>query len=182
MVVISDENKKDLRTKNEITELQNLKIIKNYLSDLDWLLCEALVVILHPFYEIQTIIEGTDYITLSFVPYFSWQIKEIIKKITLFNCSNNPIIIASIRECGEAMKEKYEERWGKVDEGFCVVCETYRIGYRQIKVGLSFLHILAAALDPRTKGLAGIPSNEYEKAVHLLENHAFKYNWSEREE
>ena len=174
--------KRIVELKEEISDLQRRNIISNYLEDLDWRLCEALVFILTSFYETQTIIEGTEYVTISLVAYLSWQLNQIIKQIMVYDLDQDPLIQAVIRECGDAMKLKYEERLGTVDRGFSVVSHKYRIGARKIKVGLSHLHILAAVLDPRMKELAGIPISEHKTVFEILKSSTLRHNWIEKED
>jgi hypothetical protein len=134
------------RLRGNIESLSQRNIINQNLTSSEWAIIEILSIILQPFYEVQKMLEGQNYITISMVPCLITMLRENIDQI-LVEFQGGPI-----HNAAEAMKSKFEEKWGSGQDG-TVFNEHKREGNKRIKKGLTVKTMLSAALDPRTKGM-----------------------------
>lgn len=129
---------------------------------------EELIVLqqlLEPFRDSQLCLEG-NYPTSSYIPVTVLLLREHLNsKINYFQ-STGPVVETEkalfnkikepILHCANLMKEKLIEKYGTGLEN-TVFWEHLTRGYRQIRKGLPLPAMIAAATNPKTKSLQGIP-------------------------
>jgi zinc finger BED domain-containing protein 1 (E3 SUMO-protein ligase ZBED1) len=161
-----------LHLKPSINSLRISNSIRIAPSGSDWELLEILEALLRPFMECQRFMEGDSYVTISFLPFFVSKLRIILGDMEesyspghMSACSEP--IRAAVYLCVQDMKAKFEERWGTGIPG-TVFDEHKTEGVRRIQKGLPLVAMLAAALDPRTKSLKGIPEEDKIKVITAL--------------
>ena len=136
-----------------------------------WAHLEGLIALLSPFSCVQEFLEGEKYVTISAVPFLIHAIRTKID--TVVNNADgefeNSVVVSAI-----AVKVKFQAEWGSGVAG-TVVNEHKQRGPRNRHVGLQKGHMIAAALDPRFKKLAGIPSTEHAALWSLVASEAFAF-------
>lgn len=113
----------------------------------------------------QQFMEG-EHVTTSFVPYLVSFIRSHLNTMCKTYAPENEVLLdlkastkLSVFECVARMRNIFEDRWGSGEPG-SVYSEHLTRGYRQIRKGLPKITMLAAAIDPRTKKLKGIPPDD----------------------
>ena len=132
------------------------------LTPTQWTTVEHVRNLLKPFMQAQKVLEGEKHVTLSFVPGIVYGIRKGLSEI--FEKEDT---LASIRSLAEKMLTDFVKRWGSGNED-TVFIENETTGlYNRLK-GLSKLTMMASALDPRTKMLMGIPSEDQDRLWRLI--------------
>ena len=121
------------------------------LTRAQWIIVGLVRDILRPFMLAQKVLEGEKYVTLSFVPGIIYGIRCGMKVI-----EDNVDVPDSVKILSMKMSTDFVKRWGSGDEDTVFSENETEGSYRRLK-GLSKLTMIAAALDPRTKLLRGIP-------------------------
>ena len=131
------------KKRDKKTELEKLELSDDHWEDL-----VILQTLLRPFQAIQQLLEGNKYTTLSLLPYCVHVGRTMLTDMVgnLDTHGTNPKILL----LAEKMMDDYEERWGKFEEGMVYEKDRAR-GFRNRQVGLPYLAIWAALLDPRLK-------------------------------
>ena len=124
------------------------------LTESQWVTTKLVRDVLRPFMLAQKILEGEKYVTLSFVPGIVHGIRE-----GLANIDVNEIYSESVKSMSRKMYEDFIRRWGSGDDD-TVFTENESEGSQRRLKGLSKLTMMAAAVDPRTKMLRGIPDTD----------------------
>ncbi len=122
-----------------------------HLTDLQWKVIEALCALLRPFMIIQKFLEGQKYVTVSLIPYLIHKIRVHLETSIIA-----PNIVPEVEELLQSMLNDFNIRWGSGLPG-SVFDEHKTLGPKRRRKGLPLLTMQAAALDPRTKGMVGIP-------------------------
>ena len=126
------------------------------LSDSQWSIASNLVVSLKPFMVLQQFLEGEHYVTNSVIPFLLNAVRGRLNAVSSSGMN------ASVVEALTQLKIDFDERWGSGEDGTVFDENATRTrGNRQ--KGIPSKTLLAAALDPRTKGLHGIPVNDQGK-------------------
>ena len=99
----------------------------------------------------QKCLEGEYYVTLSLMPYMISKIRDDLSAI-VYDEDEDPTIVSLARR----MLQEHNTHWGSGIPG-TVWLEAGTIGPRNRPKGYPKAALFAAALDPRTKNLAGIP-------------------------
>jgi hypothetical protein len=92
---------------------------------------------------VQQFLEGESYVTISYVPQLLFMLHRQIE-----NLSSMP----GFEEVAATMMSVFEERFGDLSAD-TVFTRGIRRGKRRLRQGIPAIALLAAALDPRTKGL-----------------------------
>jgi hypothetical protein len=121
---------------------------------MQWIIVELVRNVLEPFMIAQKLLEGEKYITISFVPGIIYSIREGLKAVE--NDENNH---ESVKVLSRKMLVDFCRRWESGDE-MTVFSENETEGTQRTLKGLSKLTMMAAACDPRTKFLMGIPDTD----------------------
>jgi zinc finger BED domain-containing protein 1 (E3 SUMO-protein ligase ZBED1) len=124
------------------------------LTESQWVITGLVRDVLKPFMLAQKVLEGEKYVTLSFVPGIVHGIRN-----GLVNIENNPEIPESVKSLSLKMLDDFVKRWGSGDDN-TVFTENETEGYQRRLKGFSKLTMMAAACDPRTKMLRGIPETD----------------------
>lgn len=161
----------------QIMFLLNLLPAEKKLSEHQWAIIETLTIILQPFANIQTFLEGSSYITSSWVPYVVAEMRNSLNHLitTLTQPSNDHDnqqreIYATLLPLVEDMLSKFTERFGDGNSG---IKQTR--GSRNIQVGISKAYYLSAILDPRTKKLSYLTDECKKEVEELLEKEIIEY-------
>lgn len=145
-----------LQLKTDIQAIVLEESISHGLSDVDWEILEYIQIALQPIAENQRFLEGDQYTTISLVPSVVIKLKEIIDGL-LNPDSYLEVTDQSIKDTmismGAAMWKKFEWRFGRMDSPSTIFSEHLTRGYRNINNGLLESHLLATALDIRTKDM-----------------------------
>jgi hypothetical protein len=124
------------------------------LSNEQWDIILRITKALKPFMIVQQFLEGEYYITICFVPYLISTIRSTIKRTI-----EDPNEHLSVVHLAEQMLQNFNSHWGSGEAG-TVFTEHQVLGHRQRPKGLPLNTMFAAALDPRTKFLNGIPAED----------------------
>ena len=131
------------KKRDKKTELEKLELSDDHWEDL-----VILQTLLRPFQAIQQLLEGNKYTTLSLLPYCvhvgRTMLTDMVRNLDTHGTNPKILLLA------EKMMDDYEERWGKFEEGMVYEKDRAR-GFRNRQVGLPYLAIWAALLDPRLK-------------------------------
>lgn len=128
------------------------------LSARQWVTVELVRNILKPFMAAQKCLEGEKYVTISFIPGIVLGMRT--KLVAVIYDEEAP---QCMRDLCDKMLQDFVTRWGSGDEDTVFIENDTTGRYNRLK-GLSKLTMMAAALDPRTKLLLGIPNEDQ----HLL--------------
>lgn len=144
------------------TEVQSV-LAKKYVTNIffgeeEWQAMQDAKDALFPFYKLQKMLEGEEYVSVSMVPMFIAGIRKTLEKLTAD--VNNPRMVL----LGGLMEAKFQERWGDGSPG-TVFDERIRRGSRRTRIGIPAMVFLAACLDPRTKDLRGIPDVDRHRII-----------------
>ena len=120
------------------------------LSDYQWKIIEALVNVLAPFMNIQKMMEGQKYTTVSLIPYLVFKVRK-----HLILSMDDLQTLPEVKNLIELMLIDLSKRWGSGLAG-TVFNEHKTLGDRRRRKGFPELTMQAAALDPRTKSLIGL--------------------------
>jgi hypothetical protein len=150
-----------LKLKSYFGVLQSQGIISCNLTDEQWIMVSKYCKILKPFMLVQRALEGEKYVTASTIPYCIHKIRELLTPSPDADV-NDPIVMIQ-----KALLEDFNKRWGKGAPG-TVILENETYGSKQRQKGIPKLIFLACALDPRTKSLCGIPTEEHYLLWKLL--------------
>lgn len=123
------------------------------LNDAEWGELKLINDLLKPFMHIQRILEGEKYVTGSLVLLLISIARNNLKKMVALN---SPLL----GDQAAALLSDFNSRWG--DGIVNVFTESVIRQKRNRIVGIPRKLILAAAVDPRTKNLFGIPETELE--------------------
>jgi hypothetical protein len=137
-----------------------LHSLKHHLSEQCWGKVDQIRKILEPFMKVQKMMEAEKSITISFIPMFVCRLRNGLLS-SLREYANQPEIHGLLT----LMNKAFENRWGK---GNNVVEEHETRGPRNIRKGLSKECMIAAAVDPRSKQLFGIPVIEQHKIWTII--------------
>jgi hypothetical protein len=158
-----------------VDALHSAKQIRIAPNPEQWDVMGTLELLLSPFMECQKFMEGDKYVTIiSFLPFLVHLLRGIIDDM-ISSYSSERISACSeavripVHACAVAMKAKFVERWGSGEPG-TVFDEHKTEGVRRIQKGLPLIAMLAAALDPRTKSLKGIPVKDQLSIYDVLTN------------
>ena len=124
------------------------------LTEAQWGITSLVRDVLKPFMLAQKILEGEKYVTLSFVPGIVYGIRSGLSSI-----EDDPNIPTCVKILAEKMSTDFIRRWGSGDDA-TVFTENETEGFQRRLKGLSKLTVMAAACDPRTKMLRGIPETD----------------------
>lgn len=128
----------------------------------EWELVGAVAQVLEPFMKLQQFFEGDQYVTISFIPMMVDLMRGWIQDVSSGDCEAHNELSDSCREkilmLGQEMHISFENRWGTGREGTVWNGDVIVRGPRRIRQGIPRLTCLAAAIDPRTKRLVGIPT------------------------
>jgi hypothetical protein len=128
------------------------------LTEQQWKVVEYITKLLLPFMEVQKLPEAQKYITVSLIPYC---IHEIRSGLTEFIAGCD---LAPVRHLGTALQNSFVLHWGTGAAG-PVLVENEERGQRNRQKGMQKSVLVAAALDPRTKG------QHYPTLAHLARRH-----------
>ena len=139
------------------------------LTESGWEILKSIETLLEPLTIVRRALACQDHVTISLMPYTIAKVRNGLKKVL---AENHP---AATREIAANMLEDpmrgLYAHWGKGDDG-TIFEEVNARKRRQIDgstgKGFSQTVLLAAALDPRTKVLAGIGKQDKEKIWQLL--------------
>ena len=150
-----------LRLKTYIAVMANEELITN-LSDAQWALINDITSILRPFMTAQKVLEGEKYITISLVPSIISNIRKGLKK-EMDKVDNSEYVSRMLR----TLFDSFQTEWGCGDID-TMYDEHRALGPRNRHKGFRQAHMLAAALDPRSKGLQLFGHNDKRKIWELL--------------
>lgn len=149
--------------------------LNSNLTPSQWITVGHVRDLLKPFMQAQKVLEGEKYVTLSFVSGIIFGIRKGLSEI-----ASNEDTLESIRSLATKMLADFIKRWGSGDED-TVFAENETTGlYNRLK-GLSKLTMMASALDPRTKMLMGIPTEDQEHLWKLIHCEMTKIKTAEEE-
>jgi hypothetical protein len=123
------------------------------LTELQWKVVESITKLLRPFMEVQKLLEAQKYVTISLIPYCINKIRSGLSEF-IAQCD-----LAPVRHLGTALQNNFVLHWGTGAAG-TVFDENAERGQRRRQKGMQKSVLVAAALDPRTKGLVGIPAGD----------------------
>ncbi len=130
----------------------------------DWKVAETVRRLLAPFKEFQVYMEGSKYVTLSFVPFAIAQIRESMLSLAA-NETTEPLAQDTIK----SLYSSFCAEWGSGEEG-SVFGEREVRGARNRVKGLPYKTMLASVVDPRTKNLdIGLSPADKEKVWAALQ-------------
>jgi len=118
--------------------------------------------ILRPFMTAQKVLEGEKYITISLVPSIISNIRKGLKK-EMDKVDNSEYVSRMLR----TLFDSFQTEWGCGDID-TMYDEHRALGPRNRHKGFRQAHMLAAALDPRSKGLQLFGHNDKRKIWELL--------------
>ena len=145
------------------------------LTPSQWIIVGHVRDLLKPLMQAQKVLEGEKYVTLSFVLGIIFGIRKGLSEI-----ASNEDTLESIRSLATKMLADFIKHWGSGDEDI-VFAENETTGlYNRLK-GLSKLTMMASALDPRTKMLMGIPTEDQEHLWKLIHCEMTKIKTAEEE-
>ena len=121
------------------------------LTESQWVTTKLVRDVLRPFMLAQKILEGEKCVTLSFVP-------GIVRE-GLANIDVEEIYSESVQSMSRKKHENFIRRWGSGDDD-TVFTENETEGSQRRLRGISKVTMMAAAVDPRTKMLRGIPNTD----------------------
>jgi hypothetical protein len=124
------------------------------LTEQQWKVVEYITKLLLPFMEVQKLLEAQNCVTVCLIPYC---INEIRSGLTELNaaCDLSP----DRHLGGTALQNSFVLHWGTGAAG-TVFVENEERRQRNRQKGMQKSVLVAAALDPRTKGLSGIPADD----------------------
>lgn len=125
------------------------------ISYMEWSLLEELKMVLEPFMSAQYLLEGEKYVTISLVPKIISRLRNNMKTCLQQLEGKSLGFIDVLKE----IYDQFCKEWGDGTNGTVTGLHKSE-GYRLRQVGLQPIHMIAAALDPRTKDLSGIPKIE----------------------
>ena len=152
-----------LRLRFYIMELHESKVIPAHamLTDEQWKVVKSVSDLLKPFMEMQKVLEGEQYVTISFMPYCIHTLRQSLDDTITANAHAGTVHLAKV------MLTDFNRRWGTGAEG-TVFGENAERTFRNRQKGLPKKVMLAAALDPRTKTLNGIPNEDKQQIMEQL--------------
>ena len=124
-------------------------------SDEQWIQIYDLQDILKPFRYFQQVLEGQKYVTISLVVFIVFSIRKGLQELV----DNSPLESFK-NKVGKDLLLDFNIRHG---DGTQVISANDTRALRNRQVGIPKFTIIAAALDPRTKDLTGIPLQEIPK-------------------
>jgi len=131
----------------------------------EWTSLEHLLAVLKPFKLAQQFLEQEKHVTISYIPFLLYTIREELTNIVEIT---NEEINNTVVDCARAMLESFELQFGGA--GDPVFNNTTVRGNRQRQVGVHRAVIFAHALDPRFKWLKIIPDGERHAVWEALVN------------
>lgn len=142
-----------VRLQGPLQAMEDAGELASTLSDRQWSVIHQLVAILTPFQRMQRMLEGEKYVTISLLPYHVHKMR--VDLVEVIATDIDPTITALATE----MLTDFNTRWGTGVEGTVFSLNLHRVANNR-QQGLPRATLLAAALDPRTKSLVGIPDND----------------------
>ena len=127
----------------------------NDLSPIHKMVLKDVSFLLHPMSQVQKLLEGDKYPTISVVPYCIKYIRKCFSKATQPNKLFYPV-----QHLGKKMLEDLNKRYG---DGVVTYYQTVRIGRNNRYISLHPYHIFASFLDPRFRNTDCVNENEVEK-------------------
>lgn len=130
------------------------------LSEEQWDALEDIKALLEPFMIVQKVLEGQKYPTASLVPYLIKKVRDALRKVVNHNR------LPAIRDLASRMMSDpvngFNTYWGSGESG-TVFDEHQTLGGRNRCKGCPFPTLIAAALDPRMKGLPFLDERDRDK-------------------
>ena len=139
-----------LRLQPFLAIMENRGELKCNLTCEQWINLGKIEKLLLPFMFAQKWMEGEAYVTISLVPYV---ISTVRSKLETFVRDHSQTPLEFL---GQELLRDFNNRWGKGTSGK-VFTENNIRGSRNRQKGIPQKIFIAAALDPRTKSLKGIP-------------------------
>jgi len=146
-----------LRLKEPVeTCINNSMIDASYrLSQEQWGILERMIKVLQPFKFAQKLCEGETYVTSSLVPTLLKQLRSGLSAIVDGHLGN----MASVKTLAIKMLGRFDVEFSKHIQGRNFFLLNRRFGNAR-RSGISEEILVAAALDPRTKSLIGVPVDD----------------------
>ena len=123
------------------------------LSEVQWRVVEDTCKVLEPFMNAQKLLEGENYITVSFVPFLISSIRRGLQAV-LADANSSDQVVALVTK----MLNVFDKHWGTGEDG-TVATDHQSTGPNRRPKGIPLLTLLASLVDPRFKTGPGL-SNE----------------------
>lgn len=136
------------------------------LTDEEWEIVDMVLAVLHPFAKAQEFLEGEQYVTVSRVIPIIASIRAgllAILEVDRAGAAAGHSVNQRRLQFVSDLVADFNNRWGDGTR----IC-TQMEGRRRQPRGFSHTHVLATALDPRTRNLEGIPPAEHEEFWMLV--------------
>jgi hypothetical protein len=134
-----------LRVKNHINIIaQTSRVVAN-LNAAQWMLLEDIETILQPFMYAQKLLEGEQYVTVSFMPTIICRIRSGLDACQ-HRVDNSEYVATMLHK----LRTSFDSEWG-LGLPNTMFDEHLTLGDRNRHKGYRLMHMVAAYLDPRTK-------------------------------
>jgi len=124
------------------------------LNEEQWKVIEDTCRVLEPFMVAQKLLEGENYVTVSFVPFLIFSIRKGLQAILVDDSSS-----AQVLSLVTTMLSVFDKHWGVGTDG-TVATEHLSVGPNRRPKGIPLLTLLASLVDPRFKTGPGLSDED----------------------
>jgi hypothetical protein len=124
------------------------------LSEVQWKVVEDTCKVLEPFMNAQKLLEGENYVTVSFIPFLISSIRRGLQAVLA-----DPNSSYQVATLVTKMLEVFDKHWGSGEDG-TVATEHQAIGPNHGPKGVPLLTLLASLVDPRFKTGPGLSKED----------------------
>ena len=129
-------------------------ILPEYLNEYDWAIIRDVTTIIRPFKTLQLLLEGQNYVSLSFVPILVSKMRK-----GLMQSFSDETVTSNHKELIGKMIDDLKETFGSGEDG-TVFQEHKSPGPTNLRKGIPRKAFIAMALDPRTKTLPTLSADD----------------------